>query len=336
MIVEQLGLAEPERWAWALKGRSVDTMPNPNVTNWATVQLNYDPITRRSTPYVNGVLYSFQIFDPIRPINYADAIEFENDQLAFTFSSVAGGVFTLTSGEFYTGLTHDDVGGLRFLLNPNKVANETLLSDVTGSSKLSTLSPWIGYQGGTNLVGGTNVVITTNTTNYVVQGLRPGVNKLSFKRVNYDSLLSRILVPVTNNYSDMIITNGRVVVQSLTRVVTVPDILFTSADLGVVANLTPDGIRRTDTSGWVNNDPINGQTVAGGPGVIQGQVELSFSNKVPFFLTSSTTDEPGEGTAIKSYVWGSFDGTTNAPIVYPYYDDYTLDYLLRLTGGGGN
>ena len=336
MIVEQLGLAEPERWAWALRGRNTRTVGGVTITNWSTIQLNFDPITRKPTPYVNGVLYSYQIFDPIPNINYADAIELEGDQLAFTFSSVAGGFFTVAGGEFYTGLTHDDVGALKFLLNPNRYATESLLSDVTGSSKLSTFSPWIGYQGGTNLVGGTNVVITTNTTNYIVQGLRPGVNELTFKRVNYDSLIGAGFVPVTNTYSDTVITNGQKVAQTLSRVITQPDILFLAFDLGVAANLVPVLASRTDTSGWINSDAINGQAAQGGPGVIQGQVRLSFSDKLPYYINDSTEDPPEEGTGFKSFIWGSFDGSTNTPTIYPLYQNYTLDDLRRLSGGGRN
>jgi hypothetical protein len=73
----------------------------------------------------------------------ADAAEFPVDPLASTFTAVAsagpspilfGGLFfTLSSGQlfgsFYTGLTRDDVGGLRYLLRTNNINREAAGAD---------------------------------------------------------------------------------------------------------------------------------------------------------------------------------------------------------------
>src|SRR6266446_3010274 len=91
LLLEELGLAEPERWVWALRGRATVTVNGVTFTNYSTIKLNYDPITRQSSSYVNGALYTYTIEDPIGRLMYADAIELSADPLAFPFSSVAGG-----------------------------------------------------------------------------------------------------------------------------------------------------------------------------------------------------------------------------------------------------
>jgi hypothetical protein len=60
---------------------------------------------------------------------------------------------------------------------------------------------------------------------------------------------------------------------------------------------------------------------------------------LPYFVNtfSAFLDTPGEDTASSSGVWGSFDGSTNAPIIYPYEGGLTLQELRRrVLAGGGN
>jgi hypothetical protein len=131
-------------------------------------------------------------------------------------------------------------------------------------------------------------------------------------------------------------------------VIAFPDIVFTAEDIGRVGGI-PITAARTDTSNWVNNDAINGQDVQvdGGPGVIQGPVFIRFSsllpyfvNQTPFFLGGGGLGGGGlygygdESTAFQSFVWGSFDGSTDAPIIYPAYGTLTLQDLRRYIVGG--
>src|SRR5262245_33606390 len=44
-LVEQMGLAEAERYVWTLRARA--TFTNPNFTNYTVIQLNFDPIARQ-------------------------------------------------------------------------------------------------------------------------------------------------------------------------------------------------------------------------------------------------------------------------------------------------
>ena len=94
-----------------------------------------------------------------------------------------------------------------------------------------------------------------------------------------------------------------------------PDILFLVQDLGLVQG-TPVIARRSDTTLWANNNLINGQSSFSGPGVIQPQVQIFYSALLPFFFNSDpgTLDDEFQ---FGSFVWGSFDGSTNAPVIFP-------------------
>lgn len=329
-LVEELGLAEAERWVYALRARTITD--NGNVTNYTVIKLNYDPITLQPSSYVNNVLYTYQIVDNSMP-QVATATEIPLDPLAFSFSSVSGGL--LSVGEFYTGLTHDDVGGLRYLYRENHFVNETLF---TNNISLATgrirSSPWTPVIISTNLPGVTNVVGGTNI-NYVVQALRPGIEKFNFVRGNFDSLLGQFFIAVTNHWTDRFISNGVPVTQVLQRAVVQPDIIFSSADLGLANdNLTPFLFSRSGTGNWINNDAINGLAGEGGPGNIVPPVVITYSNKLPFF-GNQNPDFLDESFLLQSGIWGSFDGTTNAPIIYPQFLGWTLEDLRNASRGGG-
>jgi hypothetical protein len=93
-------------------------------------------------------------------------------------------------------------------------------------------------------------------------------------------------------------------------------------------------VRRTDTTRWQNNDAINGFSNLGGPGVIQPQVQVTFTDVLPYFRNSQPEflDDLSAGG---SFIWGSFDGTTNAPAVYPNYLSITLQDLQDAVLGTG-
>ena len=141
---------------------------------------------------------------------------------------------------------------------------------------------------------------------------------------------------------DVVFTNFTATVQHLVRGIVQPDILFVAEDLGVANNLVPFLVRRTDTSGWINNDALNGfdeTALSRGPGVITPQVRISFTYLLPYFSTDTVDEFPGEDTAIISEAWGSYDGSTNAPIVYPFsgagkisLDELRRRVFLRRTG----
>ena len=347
-LLEHLGLAKPERFVYGLRGRTTSQF----FTNYSTVMLNFDPVTFLPSRYVNGVLYHFEILDAIGPQGgeWASAVEFyQLDPFYLPYSAVAGGLgssddefadspasFTISGlgpGEYYTGLTRDDIGGLRFLYGTNNLVTELLLTNVTGSLAGNFDSPWQSFFGNTNVfLNGTNTLFSTNSlgTNLIAQGIRPGVNHIQFKNVAFDSLLGQTLIPVTNRWTDTIFTNGRVVIQPVQSASVQPDILFMVQDLGLVFE-APVLFRRSDTSTWQNNDLINGFSTLGGPGVIQPQVQFFFSDQLPYFL-STNPDFVDDLTSFSSAIWSSFDGSTNAPAIFPHFPgtpDLTVPDLVN-------
>lgn len=111
-ILEELGLAEPERWTFCLHQR----FTTATTTNYTVVQRNFDPVTFSPSKYVNGIRYSYSIFEFALPTAYADALETVVDtSRPVPFSSIAGrnGGF----GQYAVNLSRDDVGGLRYIYN---------------------------------------------------------------------------------------------------------------------------------------------------------------------------------------------------------------------------
>jgi hypothetical protein len=130
---------------------------------------------------------------------------------------------------------------------------------------------------------------------------------------------------------------GRLRSQQVERVIFQPDILFAMGDLGTEP-LTgiPFLYDRTSTAGWSNNVALNSPFAGnglGGPGVITPGVQIRFTDLVPYFLN----DVPGdlESDGVLGFVWGSFDGSTKPPIIYPNFPNdaspqITLQYLQAI------
>ena len=332
-LLEEMGLNWAENWVWALRDRRIVAGPG---TNYAVIRLNYDPITLQPSSFVNGQLYTYTIFDGPA---ISDAEEIPLDPFTTSFTTVAN-LFNsaFINGQFYTGLTHDDIGGLKYLYSTNRLAVETLLPTVTPRGP--------GAGGGTNLIGApwtpvflvtnvfTNIAGTniTTTNNIVDAAVRPGVNKIFFQRVEFDSIIGNF-IPRTNIYADVFFTNSRPRFQMVQRGIPAPDYLFTVQDLGTTINGTPFVSSRTTTAGWINNDAINGSTPLGGPGVITFPIQITFTDVYPALFNSVPFVD--EFSAINVGIWGSFDGTTNAPIVYPVGGAWNLNVLRNAALGGG-
>lgn len=136
MIAEQLGLAGAERWTFALRSRAV---PNPNVTNFFVVQRNFDPFTRKPTPYVNGHRFTYQVkqFPALLfAADFESTSVFPVDQsaaLSGTVSALVGEDLTsvpnlrLHAGEFFAALTRDDIAGLRYIYTRDNVNTEDVI-----------------------------------------------------------------------------------------------------------------------------------------------------------------------------------------------------------------
>lgn len=332
-VLGQLGLASPERWTYSLRDRVVVG----GTTNYLVIQRNFDPVSWAPTNVVNGVLYTYTVRDPIPTPNYADAVEtrVSGNINNVTVASVDDGG-GLLAGQFFTGLTRDDYGALRYLLRFNNVNVETLDTSVSLAGVTSPYGPVTGTNT-TNLVG-TNVAVAT--------ARRPGIDRVSFSGIEVDALLNIAIRPVTNRYTDLYyITNAfplTLTNQVVQRVTTIPDILFTAADLvagGTLADFTGDDLLRPIASRWVNNSTLNtiggvGGGILAGPGVIPPAgsnttaIVITFNTLGPSRLNFSAAGARflDERSAITNGVWGYFD-TTTIFSVFP--DGLTIQDLER-------
>jgi len=246
LLLERLGLAPPTRSTYVLRNWSPADL---FLAQFFVTQRNFDPETLETNSWIDGYLFDYSIVNLI-PIGeylaYAEMYSADLSRPLYWFPAVAenrpevGGIFS--------GLTADDVGGLRYLLSSNNVNYELLLPGISS-------------------VGG-------NSNSFVNGAWRPGVEKITFVRQPFDGSSARFL-PLTNQFTDTYITNGGSVQQQLQRVVTQPDILFSAGDTyeGVDATLP---WFRTGTSNWFNNAVLNGNLSGAGPGVIQPPSTITF------------------------------------------------------------
>jgi hypothetical protein len=326
ILLEELGLASPERYAFTLR----DSRTVENVLQYLVIKRNFDPVTSVPSSYVNDALYTYYIDNFTKPLVYIDAVEVPVDPLAFTHRavvSISGGLEGgyLPMGEFVTGLTRDDVAGLRYLYGKSgswrNLNIENLIPGTTSSGQNSGDCPWCP-------VGGTNAV-STNTV--VDLALRPGVDKITFKLAKYDSLFG-FFITVTNQYEDSYMTNGSLKTQTTQRVLIQPDILFSAEDLGLNGYGIPFTWRRSAPN-FVNNDALNGQATLAGPGIIQPQAVITFNKLGPYlFDFGPPSNFLDELSGSPGFLWGFFDATTNAPVVFP--DGTSIQELEQQALGG--
>ncbi|HYE31427.1 MAG TPA: hypothetical protein VEH27_08370 [Methylomirabilota bacterium] len=356
-LLVQMGVAAPTRYGWTLMNATAIPNTDPQIWTFITVLRNFDPVQLVPSPYINQSLWSYFI-TTIDPAPWFDAVEFPVDPLVglnrlpvsdgSDFVSVG-----LLPGEYYTGLTRDDAGALRYIYHPNNLNAETLPPGVTnatggvsggigGGGGGGFGSPWgppTGSGGGfnnpwsfpfanltnfftnatfTNIVGGAALPI-------VNAGVRAGIDKVTFVRADTGA---GFFAGVTNRWVDVYFTNfGTQLVmaqQAVELTTTRPDLLF-GADTILDADGDPFLFSRTDTTGWNNNGPIHNLTSpdAPGPGTIPGLIDIVFSSAGPYALNTAAEPIGGQldateaGAFFPGVVWGSFDGSSRPPIIFP-------------------
>jgi hypothetical protein len=125
LLAEQLGLGQPDRFTWCLHDRWVGPGGCPGDVSYLVIKRNFEPVFStldqyQASSYVNGTLYSYQIIEICSgAVPLADAYEFAVDPLANTYTAIASR--GIDYGSFYTGLTRDDVAGLRYMLRTNNM-----------------------------------------------------------------------------------------------------------------------------------------------------------------------------------------------------------------------
>ena len=219
----------------------------------------------------------------------------------------------IPSGDFYI---NTNVCGPNLLLSTlftNVVATTNQVVTATNSSGLFFTQTQISFATnhillvqpivcGAAATGGS----TTNTP-----GLYQGIGRMQFTNASFDSLLGQFFQPITNVYAAHLISNGKLVDQTFQRVITAPDFVFSAGDI------TPGPADNLGGAYWRSN-PNFEQSNAGrglaGPGVINPTVSIGF-NKTAAVVNSAGGDQTTQSAPF--FFWGSFDGTTNDPVVYP-------------------
>lgn len=267
-----------------------------------TIIRNYDPITYNPTPYVNGRLYGYTIWDGCNVgVGVGDAIEAPADVTEPRYSAIATGNY-LEFGGYYLNFTRDDMGGLQYLYKKNNYVFQGLDSN-------SVVEPFANMTW--EAVSTTNAI--TGISNFF--GLVGGVEKITFVKVNFDSLLNPGFTPRTYTYKLPVVTNSRLSQLSVSRTITAPDILFTAANLATETPLTDGTLSRTGTfiqSTYVSpGTGITSSTINPQMLIVLNNVGPIFFNYNPFFLDFEDV------ASYPIFNWGSFDGSTNPPVVFP-------------------
>lgn len=193
--------------------------------------------------------------------------------------------------------------------------------------------PWSTVTVSTNVA--TNAVVVTAVTTglpRVVNALRPGVGKYKFVQIGYDSILGASTRPYLVTWLDRYVTNNTTRVQAVARQMTVPDVLFAAGDLGVINHIPILSLVTAD--GYIDNSALN--RVGGvqddelaGPGIITSGKQITFSKLGRYYIN---TEETTEADGFLFNGWGSFDGSTNAPVIYP--TGTSLKEIEKLVLGG--
>jgi hypothetical protein len=155
----------------------------------------------------------------------------------------------------------------------------------------------------------------TCTTN--LPGLRRGVEKINFVRRDYDSLFGQYWYPVTNLFTLTTVTNSKDSPTVFQRVVTQPDFLFTARDMAPGPAGDPRNWFDVGTSmAFATNNALPNLA---GPGTIESPTVITFNRSGPMFWNISTNNDWRLDDLMKLALptWGSFDDSTNAPVVYP-------------------
>ncbi len=325
LLLEHMGLAQPSRYVFTFRHLDSNYWYNAGIhcqnalvtencwSSWAEpyyiTRRNFDPQTRLSSTVVDDIPYTGAAIPRsnesvtlvTQPIDFDDPhIAAIADASPFVLASFHDANITAES------LSRDDAGGLQYLLSSNNVNFETLISGVHGAG--------------------------TNADSWVNGAWRPGVEKITFLRQEYASVLQQATVPLTNRFTDTYISNGVVLYQQLERIISKPDILFAVADVGET-NASQDltWVRRTDASSWQNNAALNGDGSKAGPGVIQGPVQIVF-NKIGDRIW---TDYAGYST-LDPFTWGSSISNGVSSISYPVGQSSNSEFTVRFRLAGND
>jgi hypothetical protein len=271
--------------------------------------------------------------------------------------SPAGTAATVTTNSTFTGLVTPVKGVFGdFFILPTNVCGAQILSNLLTTVTATTNLPTQIAAGATNvtftpgsITFATNHVVVYLPITCPVDSVadRGGVDRVIFVRRDFDGLSSQVWDPITNDYTMLEVideTNSVVGLRHFQRRVPRPDFLFAAADLvtengwtysnvvdGVTTILPPTsitGFGLADLFTQIGYNQAGHSGLRAGPGTIVDPNFLPtiflFNRQSPLYLNASATAgstnnflTPNELTQSIVAGWGSFDGTTNTPVVYP-------------------
>ncbi len=181
------------------------------------------------------------------------------------------------------------------------------------------------------IIYSTNYIFVVNPCTLTASptALYQGIEGMRFIRADYDSLLSQFFQPITNTITMMSVTNSQLVRLTFQRVVTAPNVLFSAADLATGPSSNPHPVVFTLSETVPVFDQANILPALAGPGIINPPTEFAFDKVGPVYYnytglmdgTPYFTETPGIDASDLYYgfyfLWASYDGTTNDPVVYP-------------------
>jgi hypothetical protein len=186
----------------------------------------------------------------------------------------------------------------------------------------------------TTVITSTNLVIVSTNHTFLVapcefvgglpnnstNGQFEGIERIQFVRVpdnTIDPLTGNFVQPITNTYTLMVVPSGssQAAAQTFQRVLTRPDILFAAADLLPGPAADNSGVPAYSRN--VNFNLNNILPLQAGPGTIEPPTTVTFNKVGPVLENQSPTTLTYSPSLLDGFIWGSFDGSTNDPIVYP-------------------
>ena len=185
-LVLDIGLEDPMQYVWTLHNRVPDpfvkTPQCPQDWQYLVVQRNFDLNALSNAPYsayINNSLFTYEIYDYCGPTT-------DNPWTAITHNTTAdgsasrdtslatGGILggELASGHYFTGVTRDDLAGLRFLMSTNSVHWE---STAVGGAQLVTTN-LVGPQKITTMNLGALIAASGTNNPAQLQAMFPGLS----------------------------------------------------------------------------------------------------------------------------------------------------------------
>jgi hypothetical protein len=297
---------------------------NPNIVGGAGITLNYSPNTVTTVVTTSvGTQYGAPYGSPL--------VTNTTVQTVTLAGTTSGEYFVIPAGQC----------GWKIIPTPGfPIANVVAITNIIASA---TNNP-VTTNGVTTTNATTGFVTTqsevtyfTNHT-YVVEpidclstaagtGLYQGIGRVQFVRADFDSLIGQFFQPITNEYTMVTVTNSQPITQYIQRVVTAPDFEFSAADLAPGPAAVP-GYATYEYS--LTFDQANILPGLAGPGVINSAQPTTFTfNKVGPVYFNTGAENTGESYFTETpnndidgfyeayFLWGSFDGSTNEPVVFP-------------------